>query len=1133
MAGTKQQLSEQLRDYVDGLPGDEPAVGRAGNAEVVFLFTGQGSQRAGNGLELYETQPTFRKVIDDCDEILRPVLGGSLLPALFSPESGLLNQPTFAQPAMLALEYGLSEMWRSWGVVPSAVLGYSFGEYVAATVAGAMSLEDALKLVVERGRLLENLPGTMAVVFAPEHEVAAALVGLERRISIATVNGPANTVISGEVELVEAICADFDARGVKTRRLKITNSGHSPLVEPILPGLRQALERVRFSPPRIPVVSNVTGQLWAWDKAPDADYWCAHARQPVRFTTGLATLREMGFRNFVEIGPAPTLLGLVSENSPVTEDGPDSENRPAGTGLLLPSLRPKNSDWRVLMSSVAQLYVHGADVDWRGFDRDYQRSKVSVPTYPFARVQCWEEPRYQIGGLAGAQPQPWDAPVEGSGDPAEYDDADLLYQLEWQPAGKTPPPPVGTGAELGTWLVLGDGTGVGEELTATLAARGGKGIRVVLGSQYHYDRVNATAVVREGRADLARLIGELELSPADSLRLVHLWGLSAGDQPEEDDSAAEQSLRQQRACLSAAWAVQALADSHPVAPARLWLVTRGAVQPAGHESGPLAVSQSTLWGLGRSLEQEHPGFWGGLIDLDPRPGAGTTASRLIQEIENPDAEDQVAVRGDDRYVARLVRTPAAPAGAGPAVWRPDASYLVTGGLTGIGLEVARSMVRAGARRLVLVGRTPIPPRPEWAGLSDQDPVGRRVAAVRELEALGASIHLESFDIGDEVAAQAFLTRFDAEGWPAIRGVVHSAGVAAITPLLDLTEADLARELRPKSVGAWVLHRLFAGRPLDFFVLFGSGSSILSSPFMAAYAAANAFLDALAQSRRGTGQPGLCIGWGLWKVGMAEVTGDPADPIPATGPDGVLQAGGTVRAQLGLTSGMGTITPPQGVRVFHHLLQHGPAQVAVVPIDWSAWGARYQSASRSPVLAELVSGSGALPTGRGRSRPSLLPTAAELLALPEGERPAALTTQLHLSVAARLEASAADVRADQPLIDLGFDSLMAVELRNDIEGRLSVFLPVSVFLSDASVNSVADQIMALLADRAGSSPGSPQEDPAIPRVSRADDLVQQEMARILAEIQALSEDEVLAAIEGINGIDGFDGIAGTDRDGIER
>ena len=426
LGGSAEDLAARLADHARGEPAPGLVSGRATGAaasDVVFLFTGQGPQRAGMGRELYETQPTFRRILDHCDEVLRPVLDQSLLAAIYpqDPACELINDMAYAQPGLFAVEYALAELWRSWGVEPAAVLGHSLGEYTAACFAGALSLDDGLRVVAERGRLLHQLAdaGAMAAVFASADDVARELAGHDPAlVSVAAANGPANTTISGTREAVAAVCAAFTARGVDVRRLRISTSSHSPLVEPVLEPLRQVLASVPFSAPRIPLVSNLTGRLWPWDRVLDAAYWCRHARRPVLFADGVATLRDLGYRTFLEVGPAPTLLGLLGD---IVAPGADT--------LTLPSLRPKAGDWDVLLDSVSRLYVQGADIDWTGFDRDYTRVRVRLPHYPFDKVRCWHDlggsgtpfmaasaaavPEPHTGGVLNVAGRSGQAPVRG------------------------------------------------------------------------------------------------------------------------------------------------------------------------------------------------------------------------------------------------------------------------------------------------------------------------------------------------------------------------------------------------------------------------------------------------------------------------------------------------------------------------------------------------------------------------------------------------------------------------------------------------------------------------------------------------------------------------------------------------
>ncbi|MBE9049170.1 acyltransferase domain-containing protein [Nostocales cyanobacterium LEGE 11386] len=380
---TTLQLQNQLSEIIAKNPISGFCSGKVRNAQypqIAFLFTGQGCQYVEMGRQLYKTQPTFRKALDKCDEILRSYLDQPLLSVLYpeAAENALLDQTAYTQPALFAVEYGLYKLWQSWGIEPSAVMGHSVGEYVAACVAGVFSLEDALKLIATRGSFIQALPqnGAMVSVVADIQQVKQAIRPYGHKISLAAINGAESIVISGERQAINKVVTDLNTQGIKTKQLVVSHAFHSPLMEPILEEFLQIASQVSYSQPTINVISNVTGKL-ASNEITTPEYWCQHIRQPVNFLAGMTTLHEQGYEIFIECGPKPILLGL------------GRQCLPSDWGVWLPSLRAEKSDWQQLLQSLGELYVRGVKIDWLGFDQDYVRRKVGLPTYPFQRQRYW------------------------------------------------------------------------------------------------------------------------------------------------------------------------------------------------------------------------------------------------------------------------------------------------------------------------------------------------------------------------------------------------------------------------------------------------------------------------------------------------------------------------------------------------------------------------------------------------------------------------------------------------------------------------------------------------------------------------------------------------------------------------
>jgi|LauGreDrversion4_1035100.scaffolds.fasta_scaffold00100_2 acyl transferase domain-containing protein/short-subunit dehydrogenase/acyl carrier protein len=1069
VAESKDALLEKLNAFLTQPPQDlalNKKLNLNGQApKVAWLFTGQGSQYPGMGKELFETEAVFREALEQCATYLDPILERSLLTLIFEDQTGALNQTLYTQPALFAVEYSLAQLWLSWGIKPDVVAGHSVGEYVAACVAGVFSLEDGLKLISTRARLMHQLqvPGGMMAVFASASEVERLLNKIETSgsIEIAGLNTFKETVVSGDLSALKDLRSMLADTDIKYRELTVSHAFHSALMEPMLDEFLSFAETIKFNPPRIPLLSNVDGAL-ADQNIQTARYWRDHIRQPVQFTKITDHLINDNFNAVIEIGPQPILLGMISQHEGV-------QNR-----SLIPSLRKNKIAAQALAEGLSQLYQAGLAIDWLKVYGVKTAPFVDLPTYAFQRQRHWfnSSPITAAGEsvqsfkllelIKEGNTSKLRAHLEQRNQFDAKDEALLtkicqvlvdeyqqnnqqkiqaLYQPVWQVqigSNLTQKP----APEHRHTLVFASTT-VGLPATA-LNGADTTNIYVVPGHSFTKKSEALWIIDETSPNDYAKVIQEV--NQTITLTSVALVWPEGWDEKNFHSAFGEQIL------LNASYVSNALTQLNFAIP--LWfLVNRSASLTQEHFSIPFA---SMLNGFARSLFLENPAIRGGVLEFDE-----TGAQHVFDEITADTAEGQILLLGNKRYVSRLEPVEIVP--FQKLQIAEDATYVITGGTGSLGLQAARFLASKHASEVILLGRN--------------IPSESAQQAIQEIEALDTKVLFMPCDVSQATQVkQAF--DFLLKNKRQIKGVIHAAGVA--TPILcqDLTPKALHNMFEAKVQGAWNLHEQTKELDLDFFVLYSSISSVLGTAQLAHYSAANSFLDGLATHRRSCNLPAISINWGPWQSG------------------GLVQT--TAGADKVLSSGFLSLAPSDALQYLEQALLLNRSQITVVNANWNQVKNTFSVHYEQPIFERLAPDTAETETV---SAPLLL---NQLHEMPAWNRSEALSDYISQQVCALLEISdrtTLDFR--RGFFDFGMDSLMAVALRTRLEQQLGCKLVASTIFDFPSIEQLTKYLLSLLFTEVKTSQAleSPVTQPSIKKVA------------VHTQENELSDAEIAALIEG--------------------
>jgi acyl transferase domain-containing protein/acyl carrier protein len=888
---------------------------------IIFMFPGQGSQYVNMGKELYETEPVFREWIDRCSELLEPELGLDLRSLIYPENSELetatdkLKQTHIAQPAIFIIEYALAQLWMFWGIKPQAAIGHSIGEYVAATIAGVFDLEDTLRLVARRGKLIQQMPtGSMLAVSLSETEVKELL---NDELSLAASNASDLCVISGDDKAIANLEVQLKDKDIECRHLHTSHAFHSPMMDSAIAPLQQELAKVKLNPPQMPFISNVTGTWITAEEATNPNYWAKHMRQTVRFAAGVSELLQDNNHILLEVGAGRTLSTFVKRNSTQAtgqivlsslphpkEITGDKPNGMAKSTTAAQTLRV------FILNMLGRLWLAGVEIDWDNFSVHEQPHRVPLPTYPFERQRYWiDPPQAQENQSRGARL----ALNESS------DKKDNISDWFYIPTWKAVPLLDNTNTSQDRYLIFVDQSGIGEQIVEQLRQNGKKAIAVYSGDNFSQDRHSYT-INPTNPEDYYSFLKAIAQSDNIPTKILYLWSIdNSKPNPQEITFIQEKkSLLPSASCLlpsfwNLIYLAQALQEQ-PQNKIQILVATNNLYDVIGDET--LSYDTATVLGAIKVIPQEYPDLDCRQVDLAiSESNTDRLIKQLITEFTTDSVDKFVAYRKHRRWVQTFEPIPLNI--QDNSKLKQGGVYLITGGMGGVGLVLAEHLACTLQAKLILLGRSQLPAKEtwdEWLTTHDaNDSISQKINKIKNLEALGAEVLPLTADVGDRDSIEQAIAQA-LEHFGTINGVIHAAGVAG-GGMIQLKTPEIGESVfAPKVRGTLVLHEILKPIDLDFMVLCSSLTSIVGGFGQADYCAANAFLDAFARTNHDC--PTIAINWDAWQeVGMAINTDVPPE----------MKQWQEENLQHGLLSA-------EAIEVFDRILNSGLSQVIVSTQD---------------------------------------------------------------------------------------------------------------------------------------------------------------------------------------------------------